>query len=219
MLPGLGVDQSLRASGVVSETTSVSSVIARIAQVAIILFFAIAATRMLGFPELTAILDEILELGGRVIFGAVVIGFGFLIANLIARIIGGDGEQGTAATIVRYATIVLFTFMGLTFMGVGDEIVQLAFGALVIGAGVAGALAFGLGGREWAGRKLEELDTAAKEGKLSGRAPATPSMPRGTTGGATATRPATTTTATTASGKPIVPGENTDDLGGPAPKK
>jgi hypothetical protein len=53
-------------------------------------------------------------------------------------------------------TIVLFTFMGLEFMGVGDDIVRLAFGALVIGGAVAGALAFGLGGRTWAARQLEK---------------------------------------------------------------
>ena len=54
--------------------------------------------------------------------------------------------------------IVLFTFMGLQFMGVGEEIVQTAFTAAAIGAAVAGALAFGLGGREWAVRKLEQID-------------------------------------------------------------
>ena len=34
----------------------------------------------------------------------------------------------------------------------------MAFGALVIGGGVAGALAFGLGGRDWAKRKLDQID-------------------------------------------------------------
>lgn len=46
--------------------TTVSGVVARITQVAIILFFAIAAARLLGFPELTVILDRVLELDGRV---------------------------------------------------------------------------------------------------------------------------------------------------------
>ena len=48
--------------------------------------------------------------------------------------------------------------MGLEFMGVGDEIVRLAFGALVIGGAVAGALAFGLGGRDWASRQLQRWE-------------------------------------------------------------
>lgn len=158
ILPGLGADQALGAADLLPSGTSVSGVVARIAQIAIILFFAIAATRLLSFPELTAILDEVLELGGRVVFGAAVILVGFLIARMLEKLISGAGEANLAASIIKWAAIVLFTFMGLEFMGVGDDIVRLAFGALVIGGAVAGALAFGLGGRDWASRQLENLD-------------------------------------------------------------
>lgn len=158
VLPGLGVDRSLESAGVLPAGTTPSAVIARIVQIAIIIAFAIMATRALNFPEITLMLSEILALGGQVVFGAVVIGFGFLIANVLARIVAGDAGSSTAATVIRWATMILFTFMGLTFMGVGEEIVQLAFGSLVIGGAVAAALAFGIGGRDWAGRKLEEWD-------------------------------------------------------------
>ncbi len=155
LLAGFGVDRPIAALGLLPEGTSASGVLSRIVQIGIILFFAIAATKMLGFPELTAILDQVLELGGSVLFGAVVIGVGFLIANLLGKMLGGVGMAGS---VVRYATILLFTFMGLQFMGVGEEIVQTAFSALVIGLAVAGALAFGLGGREWAAKKLDQID-------------------------------------------------------------
>ncbi len=157
ILPGLGVDQSVAAIGILPEKTSLTSILARIAQIGIMLFFAIAATRLLGFPELTQILDQVLELGGRVIFGGVVIMAGFLIANLLARVMSAADEGSMAATIIRYATIILFTFMGLQFMGVGEEIVQTAFTALVIGGAAAAALAFGWGGRDVAGKVLEDL--------------------------------------------------------------
>ena len=157
ILPGLGVDQSVAALDILPAHTSLTSVVARIAQIAIMLFFAIAAMRLLGFAELTSILDQILELGGRVIFGAIVIAVGFMIANLLSRVIGGAAEGGMAGTIVRYATIILFTFMGLQFMGVGEEIVQTAFTALVIGGAAAAAIAFGWGGRHVAGKVLEDL--------------------------------------------------------------
>jgi hypothetical protein len=159
VLPGLGVDRSLAATGMLSEGRTASGAIARVAQVAIILFFAIAATKQLGFPELTEILDEVLSLGGRVVFGAVVIGVGFLISNLLGKLLGSVAGSTTAASVVRYAAMILFTFMGLQFMGVGEEIVQTAFSALVIGGAVAAALAFGLGGREWAGRQLEKMES------------------------------------------------------------
>lgn len=158
VLGGLGIDGPITALGLLPAGTKASEIVARVAQIGIILFFAIAATRMLGFAELTQILDQVLGLGGKVLFGAVVIAVGFMIANLIARIIGGADGSSMAATVVRYSAILLFAFMGLQFMGVGEEIVQTAFSALVIGLAVAGSLAFGLGGREWAAKKLEQLD-------------------------------------------------------------
>ncbi len=161
VLGGLGVDRAIGATELLPEGTTATEIIARVTQIAIVLFFAIAATRLLGFPELTVILDQILELGGRVIFGAVVILVGFLIARLLVRMISGAGEANLAGTIVKWATIFVFTFMGLSFMQVGDEIVRIFFSALVVGGAVAAALAFGLGGRDWAGRKLEEWDGAA----------------------------------------------------------
>ena len=174
VLPGLGVDRALAESGMMAEGTRASSIIARVVQVAIILFFAIAATRLLGFPELTRILDQVLELGGRVIFGAVVIAFGFFIANLLARLIAGEaGENGTAATIVRWATIILFVFMGLQFTGIGGMIPANALTILIAGVAVAGALAFGLGGRDWAARKLEQMDSDLAGGTTGG-SPAAP---------------------------------------------
>ncbi len=158
LLGGLGVDRSLEATGLLPEGTTASSIIARIVQVAIILFFAIAATNQLGFANLTEILNEILQQGGSVVFGAVIIGAGFLIANLLAKLVGGASEGSSAATIVRWVTIILFTVMGLQKTDLGGMLPGNALLVIIVGASVAGALAFGLGGREWAARKLEEWD-------------------------------------------------------------
>jgi hypothetical protein len=66
------------------------------------------------------------------------------------------GETGYAQTIVKYAIVALFTAIGLTFMGLADQIVMMAFGLILGSAAVATALAFGLGGRDAAARILEE---------------------------------------------------------------
>lgn len=158
ILPGLGVDRSLAAMGIMPDGVTFSAIMSRVAQIAILLFFGIMATRMLQFPEVTAILNEVLALGGRVIFGGVIIAIGFLIANLLGKLIGGVGEGGMSAMVVKTVTMVLFTAMGLKFMGIADSIIEMAFGAIVIGAAVAGALAFGLGGKEAAARKLAQLE-------------------------------------------------------------
>ncbi|GAA1859221.1 hypothetical protein GCM10009715_03400 [Paeniglutamicibacter psychrophenolicus] len=153
-LQGIGTDPVVHRWGIVPADRSPSGIIALLVKIAIMLFFGIMAARLLNFPEVTVILNEILALGGNVLFGGLIIAAGFLIANVVVSIVG----PGTAATIIRWATIVLFVAMGLKYMGLADSIINMAFGALVIGAALAAALAFGLGGRETAARTLQKLE-------------------------------------------------------------
>ena len=152
MMRGFGLERTIGQLGI--DGANAVTVITRIVQVAIVLFFGIAATRMLNFPQITEMLNAILALGGRVLFGGVVIAAGIFLAGLLARTIGG----GLVAQIVRWATIVLFAAMGLKYMGLADSIVNLAFGALVVGGAAAAALAYGLGGRDAAARQLNKLE-------------------------------------------------------------
>ena len=52
------------------------------------------------------------------------------------------------ANIARVAVIILAFAMGLEQMGVGEEIITLAFGLSVGAVAVAAAIAFGIGGRD-----------------------------------------------------------------------
>lgn len=162
LLPSLGVDRSVAALGILPEGTSVSGIAGKVVMVAIMLVSAIAATRLLNFPELTALVNEVLTLGGSVIFGGVIIAIGFLIANMLAKLVGGAAGESIGQIVVKYATVVLFVAMGLKYMGIADSIIEMAFGALVVGGAAAGALAFGLGGRDAAARALDKLNKPAK---------------------------------------------------------
>lgn len=152
LLRGMNVDAAFAKVGVDTTRTDISSIISKIVQVAIVLFFGVAATNLLGFPQITEMLNTVLGLGGKVVFGAVIIGAGVFIANLVAGFV-----SGTTANIVRIATVVLFAAIGLKYMGLADSIINLAFGALVVGGAAAAALAFGLGGRDAAARQLDKI--------------------------------------------------------------
>ncbi|MDN5599749.1 MAG: hypothetical protein L0G52_04365, partial [Brachybacterium sp.] len=58
-------------------------------------------------------------------------------------------------------------------MGVADSIIEMAFGALVIGAAAAAMLAFGLGGREAAARQLAKLESKQAQKPAPAAAPGT----------------------------------------------
>ncbi|MFJ2144060.1 hypothetical protein CQ012_04870 [Arthrobacter sp. MYb214] len=153
-LHGVGTDTVVAQWGVVPEGKSASGIIAGIVKIAIVLFFGVMAAQMLNFPAITNILNEILALGGKILFGAAIIAAGFVIANVIGRFLGDT----TASKIIRYTAIALFVAMGLKYMGIADSIINMAFGAIVIGAALAAALAFGLGGRDAAARTLKKME-------------------------------------------------------------
>ena len=157
VLPSLGFDRSVHALGIMPANTNPSKVVGAIALTAILLAAAIEAARQLGGDSLAALLFQITELGGKVIFGTVIIVVGLFLARILAGLVGSStGEAGYAQTIVKYAIIALFTAIGLTFMGLADAIVMMAFGLILGSAAIATALAFGLGGRDWAARRLED---------------------------------------------------------------
>jgi hypothetical protein len=157
VLPSLGFDNNVRALGVMPVTSNPSKVVGAIAMTAILLAAAIEAARQLGGDSVAALLFQITELGGKVIFGTVIIVVGLFLARILAALVGSStGEAGYAQTIVKYAIIALFTAIGLTFMGLADQIVMMAFGLILGSAAVATALAFGLGGRNAAAHILEQ---------------------------------------------------------------
>src|SRR5690348_13058988 len=162
ILPPTGFDDAVRSTGVLPPAAFPSRIVANIAMIAIILAASIEAARQLGGDQIAIFLAQVTALGGKVIFGTLIIVVGIFLGRIIANLVGsGTGEGGYAQTIVRYAIIALFTAIGLTFMGLADQIVMLAFGLILGSAAIATALAFGLGGRDAAARILERwYDTA-----------------------------------------------------------
>jgi hypothetical protein len=172
ILPPTGFDDAVRSTGVIPPTASPSRIVANIAMIAIILAAAIEAAKQLGGGTIAIFLAQVTELGGKVIFGSLIIVVGIMLSRIIANLVGsGTGEGGYAQALVRYAIIALFTAIGLTFMGLADQIVILAFGLILGSAAVATALAFGLGGRDAAARVLESWADG-------GTAPPPPPRPR-----------------------------------------
>lgn len=131
-----------------------SAIVGKIVMIGIVAFTAVEAAHLLQFATMAELVENVLSLAIQVIVGGVIITAGVIIADLLANAIdrGTEGRDGFASTLVRWATIALATAMGLRFMGIADDIVILAFGLILGAAAVATAIAFGLGGRNAAGR-------------------------------------------------------------------
>ncbi|HEY0026335.1 MAG TPA: mechanosensitive ion channel [Allosphingosinicella sp.] len=162
LLPSMGFDRSVGAMGITSPVASPSRTVGTVVMIAILLFFAVKAAELLQSPIIAAMLAQILELGSRVLFGAVIILAGVAIARLVTSLVGGGGDAagGWLPTILKWAIIALSVAIGLRFMGLANEIVIIAFASIIGSAAVACALAFGLGGRPTAHKLLERWTDA-----------------------------------------------------------
>mgnify|MGYP007059814573 CR=1 FL=1 len=87
------------------------------------------------------------------LLGSVILIIGFMLANLAsAAIVRANSGNLMLARVARLAILGIVLAMGLRAMGIADDIVNLAFGLTLGAIAVAVALAFGLGGRDAAGR-------------------------------------------------------------------
>ena len=135
-------------------------------------------------------MTELLALAGRILLGLIIFLVGLYLARLAADAIRSSGvdQPNLLATAAQAAILVLTGAMALRQMGVANEIINLAFGLLLGAIAVAAALAFGLGGREVAGRQLQQWVAAAESGEAERQAaqlqegstpsPTMPSSPR-----------------------------------------
>ena len=131
------------------------------------LFAVSEAANRLGFEQISGLIAMFIQFGANILLGAVILGVGFWLANLVAQVIerGEYNSSRWVANIVRVLIIGLVLAMGLRAMGIADSIVNLAFGLTLGAVAIAFALAFGLGGRQPAERVLTDLlDKAKKEG-------------------------------------------------------
>ena len=157
LLENLGVDslpEKVGAEGLFTKT-KFSKLCGGVLFFFIMLGAAVTAAEKLGFEQVSVLLGQLLEFAGNVALSLVIIVVGNVIATAAAKALSKENEKSLVASIVRFAILGLVLAMGLRTLGVANEIVNLAF-MLTLGAlAVTVALAFGLGGREAAGKQME----------------------------------------------------------------
>jgi hypothetical protein len=160
LLAGVGLNEfpaKLGFRAALPEQASASNIAGKLIVFFAMVFAIVEAANRLGFTQVAELVATFIQFGASVLLGAVIILIGLWLSNLAADAITGIGVQNARffAGLARYGILGLVLAMGLRAMGIADDIVNLAF-ALTLGAvAVAVALAFGLGGREAAGRQME----------------------------------------------------------------
>lgn len=168
LLTGIGFNSITARLGLTKEKAEVSQTPAEIVGylilVSIMLFASIEASRLLGFELLADLLTQFTVFIGRVVLGLVIFALGLYLAKVVYGVVlaSNTTHARLLATAARVSILVLAGAMALRQIGVANEIINLAFGLLLGAIAVAVALAFGLGGRETAGRIVEEWRQSIK---------------------------------------------------------
>jgi len=129
----------------------------------VIIFALIAAADILEWNQVTLFLTTIVEYIPNVLIAVIILLVGMILANFVQEIIKTALEAAKMhsacflAGSARYA-IIVFSFMAaLVQLGIAESLIQVLFTGFVAMIALAGGLAFGLGGREYASRILNQL--------------------------------------------------------------
>ncbi len=130
-----------------------------------VMFFAmltasVAAVEKLNIDVLSNIMGRVLEFGGGILVGGVIL----VLGNFLGTYAHGFLSKSNAAlaNIARFAILGLVLAMGLKAMGLADNIVNMAFGFTLGSVAVAAALAFGFGGRDAAKQVADQWASRIK---------------------------------------------------------
>jgi hypothetical protein len=168
LLAGFGFNSIMVKLGVGKEPVegkkTPSEVAGYVVMIAIILFAVTAALHLLGFVVLTELMASFLVFAGHVILGLIILALGLYLASILSKAVQSSGtpQAGILSMITRVAILLLTSAIALRQMGFANEIVNLAFGLLLGAVALATAIAFGVGGREYAASRLEEWHKSAK---------------------------------------------------------
>lgn len=129
----------------------------------------LATANILGLQEVADFLNNIIGYLPNVVVAAVILVVGVIAGNFVGRVTRASIDaahlphgSGTGA-IAKWAVIVFAFLAALVQLRVAESLIQTLFTAFAAMVAIAGGLAFGLGGKDLAGRILKHLESDATE--------------------------------------------------------
>ena len=138
---------------------SATKIVVNLAKTLIIIFVAAQGIEALQLPLLSLIVLEVVAYLPLVAKSAVILLVAFLGANMLETlIVKANAKYAGLAKIVKVGIFTVAGFMILSQLDIATTIVNTAFIVTIAAVGVSFALAFGLGGRDFAKKTLDKVD-------------------------------------------------------------
>jgi flagellar biosynthesis protein FliQ len=153
-----GMDGFLRNGGIHADTTDL---LALLCYWLVILAALIIGFNSLGLIYITDLLGKVVLFVPKVMVALVILAFGAYFARVVGNSVSAYGrnihlqDADLLGSIARYAILTFVVLIALDQVNVGGDIVRQTFLIVLAGIVFAIALAFGLGGKDWAAELLE----------------------------------------------------------------
>ena len=161
-----GLEAFLKHGGI---DLTLAGIISEVVYWMVILLFIITCANTLGMREVANMLNAVANYLPRIIGAIFVLIFGTLLARFINRLVFawlyGIKFEGALAisTSAEYAIQMFALFVALEQLNIGTQLLTALF-VIVFGAVfLALAIAFGLGGRDWAARLIDDMQANIKK--------------------------------------------------------
>ena len=167
-----GVDAFLEQGGLKNGT---SEIIAIIVYWLVILAALIVAFNGLGLAYVADLLGRVVLFVPKVLVALLIIVFGAYFARFVGTAVStycenvGVRDAPLLGKLAQYAIMAFVVLIVLDQVDVGGEIVRESFLVILAGVVFALALAFGLGGKDWAADRLERWWPKDKQGRENDR--------------------------------------------------
>lgn len=146
-----------------TQKTNLSKLVGTIVQVVVVIFFVVEGLNVLQLEILTEVGAVIIGYMPAVLSAIVILAACFFASSVAEKALRKNGFT-TFAVVAKVAIITVGAFMILSQLGIAAEIVNTAFKLILAAVAVAFAVAFGVGGKEFASNTLKKLeDSAAKK--------------------------------------------------------
>ena len=160
LLKGVGFDNAPAKIGLNLNTTgenAPSNLAGKLVMVAIVILSALQALPMMGLGELSVHVETFAGFAVKALMACVILGAGLYLGNLVANLVRDSGVKNGAqlGMVARVAIAIFAAGFALQEIGLSASIINVAFGSLLGGLGLAAAIAFGWGGRDAAKRVVD----------------------------------------------------------------
>lgn len=115
----------------------------------------------LGFQTTGKLLERVVQFVPNLVLAAGILVFGTLLARVLGALIFsylsniGSTAAAPVATLARYTLLIFVLFVAAEQLAIRTEVLVSAFQIAFAAVCLAAALAFGLGGRDWAAKVIE----------------------------------------------------------------